>query len=249
MFISDMIIGGISGVVSRTLTAPLELLKIQKQNRYIPNTTIREVINKEGIKGLWKGNLVNNIRIFPQNSINFAVFEFNRKKIFNGIENNDIRNFISGTFSGITALSIIYPLENIRSRLSLQTNKNHYNGIIDVFKKTGIRELYNGLWMSIIGYAPYNALNFMFYNYFKREANERGLEGLKYQLVSGGLSGGLAVSMTYPTDLIRRRLQLQGFDKSVPKYEGIIDCVKKIYGIKCVLYKDISGDSHTIYGI
>ena len=37
-----------------------------------------------------------------------------------------------------------------------------------------------------------------------------------------------AVSITYPTDLVRRRLQLQGFDKSVPKYAGMIDCVKKI---------------------
>jgi hypothetical protein len=38
-----------------------------------------------------------------------------------------------------------------------------------------------------------------------------------------------AVTFTYPTDLIRRRLQLQGFDISVPKYNGILDCITKIY--------------------
>jgi len=37
-----------------------------------------------------------------------------------------------------------------------------------------------------------------------------------------------AVSFTYPTDLMRRQLQLQGFDKTVPKYDGIIDCGRKI---------------------
>jgi solute carrier family 25 phosphate transporter 23/24/25/41 len=229
MFLNDMVIGGIAGVISRTMTAPLELLKIQNQNRFIPNTTLKEVIQKEGIKGLWKGNLVNNIRIFPQNSINFAVFEYFKNHLFNSISNCNLKNFLSGTTSGIIALTIIYPLENIRSRLSLQTHKNHYNGILDVFKKTPIRQLYNGLWMSILGYAPYNAFNFMFYNFFKKEAQKRDLHGLPFQLASGGLSGSLAVSLTYPSDLIRRRLQLQGFDNLVPKYNGIIDCIKKIY--------------------
>ena len=40
-------------------------------------------------------------------------------------------------------------------------------------------------------------------------------------LFAGGFAGMSAVSYTYPTDLIRRRLQLQGFDKTVPKYNGI----------------------------
>ena len=38
-----------------------------------------------------------------------------------------------------------------------------------------------------------------------------------------------AISITYPTDLIRRRLQLQHFGcDSVPDYNGIIDCAKKV---------------------
>ena len=38
-----------------------------------------------------------------------------------------------------------------------------------------------------------------------------------------------SVSITYPTDLIRRRLQLQGFDNTVPQYNGILDACNKIY--------------------
>ena len=55
------------------------------------------------------------------------------------------------------------------------------------------------------------------------------------KLFAGAFAGTFSVSITYPTDLIRRRLQLQGFDKSVPKYDGIFDCCKKIFkrdGIK-----------------
>jgi hypothetical protein len=237
-FLLNMTIGGVSGVISRTITAPLELQKIQQQNRYMPNTTLKAVIQKEGITGLWKGNYVNSIRIFPQSAINFAVYKFSKSYLFNQeiftpIKNNDVfLNFLSGTIAGIVSMTAIYPLENIRSRLSLQTNKNHYKGIIDVFRKTPLTQLYNGLKMSLIGFAPYNALNFMFYGYLKSHPYFETYQisnPILHQVLCGGFAGTMAVSFTYPTDLIRRRLQLQGFDDAVPKYNGIIDCVKKIY--------------------
>ena len=37
-----------------------------------------------------------------------------------------------------------------------------------------------------------------------------------------------AITVTYPTDLIRKRLQMQSFSKDVPTYNGIIDCFLKI---------------------
>ena len=44
----DLLIGGFSGAISRTITAPLELSKIQKQNKFMRNTTLISVIKKEG---------------------------------------------------------------------------------------------------------------------------------------------------------------------------------------------------------
>ena len=43
----DLLIGGIAGIISRTATAPLELYKIQQQNNYLKNSTIKNVLNKE----------------------------------------------------------------------------------------------------------------------------------------------------------------------------------------------------------
>jgi len=218
----NIIIGGLSGMISRTATAPLELVKIQQQNKFVPYSNVKDVIRKEGLRGLWKGNLSNCVRIFPQMGINYGMYNIAKNTIDKtSIKNDNLKNFISGSMAGTIAMTAVYPLENIRSRLSLQTNKNHYSGIVDVFKKTPLRTLYYGLRMSIYGYTPYNGLSFMFYeNMKKREYNK---------LVSGGLAGVFAVSFTYPTDLIRRRLQIQGLDPSVPKYNGIVDCVKKIY--------------------
>ena len=120
--------GSVSSAVSKTLTAPIELWRIQRQNPFIPNSTIRDVLKKEGIRYLWKGNYVNLVKGTPQYTLNYMIF----KEI-----NKDINNkLISGASSGCISMSLIYPLETTRSYLSLQTNKSKYNGIIDVFRKT-----------------------------------------------------------------------------------------------------------------
>ena len=220
----NFIIGGLAGVVSRTLTAPVELYRIQKQNYFMPNSTIKDVVKKEGIRYLWKGNGVNCIRVFPQYAINWGIFKLATNSTKNIIKKNEARNFICGLLSGSISTIAIYPLETIRTRLSLQTKKNHYNGLFDVFKKTPIKSLYGGLLMSIYGFAPFNALSFVFYHKLKEV-----FDGPNSKMICGGLSGMWAISITYPTDLIRRRLQLQNFDKFVPEYKGIVDCCVKIF--------------------
>ena len=73
MFI-DFLIGGIGGIVSRSAVAPIELNRIQKQNYFIPNSTLRDVYKKEGLRFFWKGNGTNCIRVFPQIAINYSIF-------------------------------------------------------------------------------------------------------------------------------------------------------------------------------
>jgi solute carrier family 25 phosphate transporter 23/24/25/41 len=231
----DFFIGGMSGAVSRTLTAPLELKKIQSQNDFIKHTTLRDVVRKEGVLGLWKGNYTNIVRIFPQTAISYGVYSHTNEYLSNYKLSQPVTHFLSGCVGGLVAQSSIYPLENIRTRLSLQTNKAHYSGVLDCFKKVPLRQLYQGLGMSLIGFMPFNGLNFMFYDTYKRifEYEKRGqLE----KMMIGGLAGTSAVTITYPTDLIRRRLQIQGMQKDVPVYNGIIDCVRKI-----VRYEGVTG--------
>lgn len=228
MFI-DLIVGGCSGVISRTLTAPLELYKIQRQNRFMPNSTIRDVIKKEGIRYLWKGNLTNCVRVFPQTAVNYFIFEFSKNNIFNNIENQSTKHFLSGILGGAFSMISTYPLETVRSRLCLQTNQSHYSGFFDAFQKIPLKEQFQGLRMSIMGFAPFSALSFTFYFYYRDILESKyDLNKDMLKLIGGGLAGSTAITITYPTDLIRRRLQLQNFDKSVPRYNGIIDCVKKI---------------------
>ena len=236
MDIRDFFLGGISGAVSRSCTAPIELAKIQTQNKFMPNSNLRAVIQNEGIPGLWKGNLTNCLRIAPQNAINFTIYEYLKKStlISNITTNKTLINFYSSSLAGMYAMIITYPLENARSRLCLQSNKNHYKNLLDVFMKTPVNKLYQGIRMSVLGFTPYNAINFTMYSEYKKYTNNT--------VISGGLAGLTALSVTYPSDLIRRRLQIQGFTPDVPSYNGIIDCANKIIKSEGILglYRGIS---------
>ena len=226
--ISDICIGGLAGVVSRTVTAPLELYKIQRQNQYLKESNITNVLKKEGVRYLWKGNMINCFRVFPQFALNYATFESSKKSIFNDVEDNNLKNFYSGGVAGVVSMISIYPLETIRTRLSLQMNKSHYTSPLQVIKMLKINELYKGLGISILGFGPFSALNFMFYYKYKNFFEENNFYPNAVKLLSGGLSGMSALTFTYPTDLLRKHFQMSGFNSRVPKYNGIVDGFKTV---------------------
>ena len=44
-------------------------------------------------------------------------------------------------------------------------------------------------------------------------------------IVAGGITGGIEICITYPTEYVKTQLQL---DEKVGKYKGIADCAKKV---------------------
>ena len=225
MFI-DFIIGGIGGIVSRSAVAPIELNRIQRQNYFIPNTTLKDVYKKEGIRFFWKGNGTNCTRIFPQLAINYSVFRNIKPYYKEKFENENVANFLSGSTAGAISILATYPLETTRTYLSLQTNKNKYKGILDTLRKIPIRQLYQGSHCSLLGFGVFSGLQYTSFYYINSLVKDTYFDS---RLVGGAFAGLFSVSITYPTDLVRRRLQLQGFDSSVPEYGGIIDACKKIF--------------------
>jgi len=225
---NDLLAGGSAAVISRTATAPLELFKIQRQNSFMPYSTLRAVLQREGVSYLWKGNGTNCMRAFPQFAITYALFERSKTSVFADVKYTALQNFLCGAVSGMTAMAIIYPMETARSRLTLQSQNSHYASLGYALRQMRVREMYRGLGMSLLGFGPYNAFSIMFYHQLPPLIERTGLSETNGKLLGGGLAGIGAVSITYPTDLVRRRLQLQGFDDSVPVYTGIRDCVRKI---------------------
>lgn len=57
--------------------------------------------------------------------------------------------------------------------------------------------------------------------YFKIDNHHKNAQ--TYNFVLGGIAGTFAVCMTYPTDLIRRKMQMVGTE-GFPSYTGFFDC-------------------------
>jgi len=144
---------------------------------------------------------------------------------------------VIGGLAGITALIATYPLEMIRARLTIQTS-SVYSGITDamsqIVKNEGFYALYKGLWPSIIGVVPYVGLDFAVYETLKQYApkDEKGNVSRLTTLMNGAFAGSCAQTVAYPLDVIRRRLQIQGFQTTLVTgrhYTGMTDAFIKIW--------------------
>merc|ERR1712110_936084 len=148
--------GGVSGAVSKTITAPLEKVKLAIQNqdsnprilsgemkRYtgMGNCFMRH-ITELGPTSLWRGNVANCIRYVPTAAFNLA-FKDNIKKLFPKYnKNTDFASFAmaqvaSGAAAGGVTNTLVYPLIYIRTVLGADLGKvKEYNSMLDCMQKT-----------------------------------------------------------------------------------------------------------------
>ena len=254
----DFLAGGISGIVSKTITAPIERVKliIQTQDANpkivsgeVPRYTgilncFSRVKSEQGVGAFWRGNFTNCIRYFPTQALNLAskdaiknVFpKYNPKTEFwpfFGV------NLASGGVAGAFSLSFVYPLDYARTRLAsdVGSGKKTFDGLGDCLRKTasgpkGVMSLYNGFGISVAGIIPYRGVQFGLNDTLKG-LNPWGAEASLIGIASKWACAQFSVIMsgfvTYPFDTVRRRLQMESEKKIEERmYKGALHCAKKI---------------------
>merc|ERR1711957_2877 len=257
-FLIDFAAGGVSGAISKTLTAPIERVKlvIQTQDanpkirsgevaRYtgIGNCFSR-IHSEQGIGAFWRGNGTNIIRYFPTQAFNLA-FKDTIKGFFPRYNNKtDFWKFFgtqlaSGGMAGAASLTIVYPLDYARTRLAsdVGTGKKQFNGLADCLKKTakgpgGFMSLYNGYGPSVAGIIAYRGAQFGLNDTimaFNPYAKEQGFVAVCSKFAIAQVAVTASGLVAYPFDTVRRRLQMQS-DKPIEDrlYKGTMDCGVKI---------------------
>lgn len=103
--------------------------------------------------------------------------------------------------------------------------------MVTIVRTEGPLALYKGLAPTLIGIAPYAALNFALYDLAKKHlyAGERPQSTLA-NLAVGGLTGTVAATVCYPLDTVRRRMQMRGHT-----YSGQMDALRTIWVKVCSL--------------
>ncbi|GAM25727.1 hypothetical protein SAMD00019534_089020, partial [Acytostelium subglobosum LB1] len=243
--IRSLYAGGISGVVSRTLTAPLERLKILNQAQPLLNngtkynnigSGLMTIWREEGIRGLFKGNGTNVLKAGPHSAIRFYSYEY-----FKHIGDQPLSSITrtqqlwAGACAGVTSVTFTYPLEVVKTKMTLQFGETpRYSSIMHCVQSTvqqeGVRGLFRGLSAGILNIAPFSALNFASYEWFKSMGNKLYMNTPPVYLstVYGALSGAYAMTILYPLDVIKRRIMLQGYNGSTVVYRNFAHCAYKI---------------------
>jgi len=225
-FATNVFTGGVSASIAKTLNSPLEVAKLIRQTQPERYAGLVELLTKlpreEGIKALWAGNFTNVMRYFPTQALNFAFKDtykdmlMPKGKKFSGLEGL-ARNLMSGGLAGASSLVFVYPLDLARTLLSTdkksETGEKKYKGLGHVLKLTysngGIRGLYKGFNISVVGIIPYRAVYFGGYDTLKGMflGNDSGFFA-KWLVAQTNTI--LAQFITYPIDTVRRTLMKSG---------------------------------------
>jgi solute carrier family 25 phosphate transporter 23/24/25/41 len=106
---------------------------------------------REGLYGLMKGNGINVVRIAPFSAFEFFFYSLYKRKIFGGSDASPLKKLICGGMTGMTASFLTYPLDLIRTIMSVKVDgRSDIKPSIlgtgrDVLQKEGIQGLYKGL--------------------------------------------------------------------------------------------------------
>ncbi|XP_059475359.1 ADP,ATP carrier protein 1-like isoform X2 [Neocloeon triangulifer] len=202
----------------------------------------RRVYKEQGLWSFWRGNLTNVIRYFPTQAINLAIKDRYKQFFLEGLDKKT--NFwgyfagsvVAGSAAGATSLSIVYPLDFVRTRLGADVGKTkeerEFTGLIDcikkIFKSDGIAGLYRGFTMSLISIVLYRGAYFGLWDASKEFVGEENLNVFT-KLLLAQVTTTLAGLFAYPTDTIRRRMMMQsGCNRNEVLYSNSLHCITYI---------------------
>lgn len=112
-----------------------------------------------------------------------------------------------------------------------------------VLRTKGVRGLYRGMWPTLIGIIPYAGTSFFTFETLKKLHHDyyHTAPPPALRIVFGALAGLLGQTVTYPIDIVRRRMQTEGVALPVT-YESIAGTLTYVYRTEGVrgLFKGVS---------
>lgn len=194
----DATAGAISGGISRTVTSPLDVIKIRFQVQLEPTSlwallrkdangtskytgmlqATKDIFREEGFRGFWRGNVPALLMVMPYTAIQFTVlhklktFAAGSSKSKDHIRLSPYLSYISGALAGCAATVGSYPFDLLRTLLASQGEPKVYLNMraafVDIIRTRGFQGLYAGLSPTLVEIVPYAGLQFGTYDTFKR---------------------------------------------------------------------------------
>eukprot|EP00892_Ulva_mutabilis_P001045 jgi/Ulvmu1/10941/UM007_0120.1 len=165
--------------------------------------TFVQIGRQEGVKGYWKGNLPQVLRVLPYSATQLCGYEIFKKLFAEGDASTPLpvqRKLAAGACAGMLSTLVTYPLDSLRLRLAVDPAATSIPvAIRALVREGGARAFYRGLGPALCGIAPYMALELATYDSLPQDIPA---------FARGFTAALLATSCCYPLDTIRRRIQV-----------------------------------------
>ncbi|KAI3711855.1 hypothetical protein L1987_70404 [Smallanthus sonchifolius] len=249
-FLGAALFSGVSGMLY-----PMVVLKTRKQviAKDMPSLKLAvSILRREGCRGFYRGFGTSLMGTIPARSLYMGTLEVTKSNVgcvtvkmgFSEAKAAAIANAAAGLSAAMAAQLVWTPIDVVSQRLMVQGgNSSHtsglsavrYNGGVDAFRKIiqtdGVRGLYRGFGISILTYAPSNAVWWGAYSMghravwggigcycLKKEGDGSGGGGVGFtpdskavvavQGLSAAMASGVSAVVTMPLDTIKTRLQV-----------------------------------------
>ena len=255
--ISSLVSGACAGALAKTVIAPLDRTKImfQVSKTQFSYRTAANVLykgyKKNGILSWWRGNSATMARVIPYAAVQFTAHEQIKIYLCERVDEPlpPKKKFLAGSFAGLVACTLTYPLDLVRARLAI-AGKDKYktlrHAFQTIYREEGIFRFYNGYIPTVLGIMPYAGTSFFIYETLKQNYHEKhpgAPLSLIHRLGYGAVAGICGQSFSYPLDIVRRRMQTDGLDGKGYKYTKLVGTLRYIFlseGFVKGLYKGLS---------
>lgn len=261
-FLGAALFSGVSGTLYPTV-----VLKTRQQVLVKDTPCFKmaiSILRHDGFRGFYRGFGTSLMGTIPARALYMGALEMTKSSVgcatvkmgYTEAKAAAIANAAAGVTAAMAAQLVWTPIDVVSQRLMVQggngikttaMNGFKYSGGIDAFRKIihtdGVRGLYRGFGISILTYAPSNAVWWASYSmahrsiwdsigyHLKRDGNNgvgftpdsKTVVGV--QAVSAVVASGVSALITMPLDTIKTRLQVLDGGNGKP---GIVPTVRKL---------------------
>ncbi|CAL8358345.1 unnamed protein product [Boreogadus saida] len=194
--------------------------------------SFQSMVREGGLGSLWRGNGINVLKMAPETAIKFTVYE-QIKGLLGGSDASGHlelqERFIAGSLAGAIAQTAIYPLEVLKTRLTLRAT-GQFSGVADCVSQTlrreGVWAFYRGYVPNLLAIAPAAGIDLAVYESLKNSWISRnsapggpppGPPGVLVLVGCGALSSTCGQLASYPLALVKTRMQAQAAEGGGPR--------------------------------
>ncbi|KAI0439504.1 mitochondrial carrier domain-containing protein [Xylaria telfairii] len=241
----DLFAGAVGGIAQVLIGQPFDIVKVRLQT----TTQYRSALDaattiyaKEGPLAFYKGTLTPLLGIGACVSIQFGAFGY-AKRYFEtanaaralGKDLGYGQYYAAGAFAGVANSVISGPIEHVRIRLQTQPHgaARLYSGPLDCVRKLSASGgvaggLYRGEAVTILREAQAYGLWFLAFEWMMNaDAARNGIARNEVPAYKVALYGGLAGEAlwlgSYPFDVVKSKMQTDGFGANM-RYKSMRDC-------------------------